>query len=210
VRRAVNYLYDRSSNCSLAPFEDWLALDRDKFTYSPVYSVFRERALKAIRKDNPWAKADIVSRPKRVKGLHSINKLSLAASVPSPAQTLEQFRGQVERGYSKSRNSFGSLFDYEQPSSSFMGLYVSAGRVSILQLLHATSDQTYKAELLWNQYCELYIEHYGDEVCRLEYGPYSRKQVKWLGAAEERQLIDKLRRMSTDEPLINSIMNQLM
>jgi hypothetical protein len=30
-------------------FEDWLALDRSKFKYSPVYSVFNKRALVAIK-----------------------------------------------------------------------------------------------------------------------------------------------------------------
>jgi len=45
------------------------------------------------------------------------------------------FKEHVETKYDDTRNNFGSLFDYSAPSSSFMGLYISAGRVSIKQLI---------------------------------------------------------------------------
>ena len=54
----VSSISKKASNCILNPFEDWLALDRRKFTYSPVFSVFSKRALKAIRSTS---KSDLVS-----------------------------------------------------------------------------------------------------------------------------------------------------
>ena len=55
----------------------------------------------------------------------------------------------------------------------------------------------------------LYIEHYGDSVCDAAYGPYDRRDTKWLSSALENKLIDDLEHFRTSEPLINAIMNQL-
>jgi hypothetical protein len=78
-----------------------------------------------------------------------------------------------------------------------MSLFISAGRVSIRQLLSLASDSTYRDELLWNQFCLLFIEHYGDDVCEAAYGPYNRrviqkKRIQWRERAAEQSLLKDL------------------
>lgn len=65
-----------------------------------------------------------------------------------------------------------------------MSIYINTGRISIRQLWDLVSDKTYKDELLWNQYCIMYIEHYGDAVTQAEYGPYDRRTTKWRSAEQ--------------------------
>lgn len=107
------------------------------------------------------------------------------------------------------------MFEYEPASSSFLSLYISAGRVSVRQLLDVSRGSAFHDELLWNQFCLLFMEHYGDAVAAAEYGPYDRrtiqgKRVNWVSSAAEKQILKELLTMSTAEPLINAIMNQLM
>lgn len=168
VRRVVTRLCKVASNCEQKPFEDWLALDRSKFKYSPVYSVFNKRALAAIKNSSEdQLTASVKFRAAtRAKGLPLITDVTnIGVTPPSVADSINRFRDVVERGYATTRNAFGALFDYETPSSSFLSLYISAGRVSIRQLMAVCSDATFVSELLWNQYCELFVEHYGDAVC---------------------------------------------
>ena len=129
--------------------------------------MFNKRALTAIKKSSEDQLTTSVKfkSATHAKGLPLITDSTVGTPTPSVAESINRFRDVVERGYSITRNAFGALFDYEHPSSSFLSLYISAGRVSIRQLMAVCSDSTFVSELLWNQYCELFVEHYGDTVC---------------------------------------------
>ena len=114
-----------------------------------MFSVFSKRALGAIKKVQDDALVQSVSLRQqttnpRDKRIPLIDKQSINLRIPSLEETISAYKEKVERGYSKSRNMFGSLFDYQEPSSSFLSLYISAGRVSIRQLMQVCSDATFK------------------------------------------------------------------
>lgn len=120
----------RKIKANALSFADFLAVGEDQF--SPVFSVFWERV--RDRFASPTKRVTFDTEAFMVlEEFPKVDEFEVKEGerLPPVKKILKNFLETVQPNYGTTRDSFGTLFDYERPSSSFLSPYLSAGAITV-------------------------------------------------------------------------------